>query len=68
MGEKRIDQIAVRVSPEMKKALQKEANKLDWSVSKLAERVLSDWLEQSEKNGGAIQFIISHNETININK
>lgn len=61
MNEKRIDQIAVRVSPEMKKTLQEEANKLDWSVSKLSERILGEWIKQREINGGAMQFIKTNN-------
>lgn len=66
MTEKRTEQIAVRITAETKKTLQEEAQKLDWTVSKLAERILREWTEGTKKNGSsAIQFIIGHNENIN---
>lgn len=67
MAEKRTEQIAVRITPETKKILQNEAERLDWTISKLAERILREWTEGAkEKSSGAIQFIISHNENINV--
>lgn len=66
MGEKRTAQIAVRITPETKNTLQKEADKIGWSPSKLAERILREWTEGTKKNGGSIQFIIGHNENINL--
>lgn len=66
MAEKRTEQIAVRITPETKKILQDEAGRLDWTISKLAERILREWTEGAKKKEGpsAIQFII-HNENIN---
>lgn len=67
MPEKRTEQIAVRITPDTKRILQTEAQKLDWTVSKLAERILREWTEGAKQDSaGAIQFIISHNENINI--
>lgn len=67
MSEKRTAQIAVRITPETKKILQQEADKLDWTVSKLAERILREWTtEAKERKSGSVQFIIQHNENINL--
>lgn len=67
MGSKRTEQIAVRITPETKKILQEEAKKLDWSPSKLVEKILVSWTENRAQNGGAINFVIHQNSTININ-
>lgn len=67
MSEKRTEQIAVRITPETKKSLAEEAEKLEWTVSKLAERILSDWTKNKNRNGGAITFIQNNIENIQIN-
>ena len=67
MGEKRTEQIAVRITPETKKILQEEAQKLEWTTAKLAERILSEWTKNNHQNGGAISFVIHNNQNININ-
>lgn len=67
MKEKRTDQLNIRVSPELTKILTEEAEKLDWSKTKLAEKILSDWAKKRSENGGAINFVISNNQSININ-
>ncbi len=66
--EKRTEQIAVRITPETKERLKAEAEKLDWSTAKLAERILREWTENLSKGGtgGAINFIIGKNENIKI--
>lgn len=66
MNEKRTEQLNIRVTPEMKKALQEEASKLDWTATKLAEKILREWLNGAKEKNGAMQFIIGHNNTINI--
>lgn len=66
MEEKRTQQIAVRITPETKRILQEEAQKLEWSTAKLAEKILSEWTKEHHQNGGAINFIIHNNENINI--
>lgn len=69
MAEKRTEFIGVRITPETKKTLQEEASKLDWTIAKLAERILREWTEGAKKDStGAIQFIINHNENINVGK
>lgn len=69
MNEKKTAQIAVRITEETKRILQEEAQKLDWSTAKLAERILSEWTTSVKANErqGAINFIIHKNENININ-
>lgn len=64
--EKRTEQIAVRITAETKQILQEEASKLDWSTSKLAEKILREWTKTAPKSNGSINFIIGSNENINI--
>ncbi len=66
--EKRTEQIAVRITPETKERLRAEAEKLDWTIAKLAERILREWTENTTKSGnqGAINFIIQQNKNIKI--
>ena len=68
MSEKRTKQIAVRITPETYQILEKEAEKLKWSIAKIANEILTQWTEEKEENGGAIKFIIENNQNININR
>lgn len=67
MDEKRTDQLNIRITPELTKILTEEGKKLDWSKTKLAEKILTDWAKNRRENGGAIQFIITNKQNININ-
>lgn len=66
MSEKRTKQIAVRITPETFETLDAEAKRLKWSVAQLANEILTDWTKNHKDHGGAINFIIQKNETINI--
>ncbi len=66
MGEKRTEQLNIRVTPELTRILTEEAEKLDWSKTKLAEKILMDWAIHRHKNGGAIHFVIHNNQNINV--
>lgn len=68
MEDKRTDQLNIRVTPELTKILVEEAKKLDWSKTKLAEKILTEWATKRNENGGAINFIISNNQNINIGR
>lgn len=68
MNEKRTAQIAVRITEETKEILEKEAMKLDWSVAKLANKILTEWTKEAKNNNGSINFIIHENGNININR
>lgn len=57
MMNKRTEQISVRITPEIKRVLQEEALKLDWSTAKLAEKILSEWTSNVSNNGGIFSFI-----------
>lgn len=59
MKEKRTEQIGVRITPETKRILENEANKLDWSIAKLAEKILKEWTINAEerKGKGVLEFI-----------
>lgn len=65
--EKRTEQIAVRITSETKKILAKEAKKVDWTISKLVEKILVDWTTNNKENGGAYYFIENQIGNININ-
>lgn len=67
MEEKRTEQLNIRVTPKLIQILTEEAEKLDWSKTKLAEKILMDWAKHRNKNGGAINFIIHNNKNINVN-
>lgn len=67
MEEKRTDQLNIRVTPELTKILTEEAQKLSWTKTKLAEKILTDWANKRQGNGGAFSFIIQNNQNININ-
>lgn len=67
MGEKRTEQLNIRVTPELIEILTEEAKKLDWPKTKLAEKILMDWTKNRHKNGGAFNFIIHNNQNITIN-
>ena len=49
MEEKKTAIITIRLRQETKKKLEKEAEDRSWSVSQLAERILSKYTEKSEK-------------------
>lgn len=49
MDDKRIDQLNIRVTPELTQILTEEAKKLDWSKTKLAEKILMDWAKNDTK-------------------
>lgn len=66
MSEKRTKQIAVRITPETYVTLEQEAKRLKWSVAQLANEILTDWTVNHKDHGGAINFIIHNNNTINI--
>lgn len=66
MGEKRTDQLNIRVTKELTQILTEEAAKLSWSKTKLAEKILTDWANNRDKNGGAVSFVIHNNQNINI--
>lgn len=68
MDDKRTKQIAIRITEETNKILQEEADKLEWSKAKLAEKILREWTKDvKNKKGSSLQFVIHHNENININ-
>ncbi len=67
MAGKKTVQFNMRITPELAKVLEEEAEKLSWKRTQLAEKILLDWVNQRDKNGGALTFIIKNNNTININ-
>lgn len=47
---KKTDYLGIRIDPETKATLQAECDKLDWTLSKLAYRILQSWAE--DQKGG----------------
>ena len=66
-GEKRVRQIAIRITDETYKQLEIEANKLKWSIAKTANEIIEEWIRQNKNSGGSINLIIHNNQNININ-
>lgn len=65
--EKKTELIGIRITPTTKKILEKEAEKLEWTISKLAEKILREWTDEAKENKtGSINFIIGENGNINI--
>ncbi len=48
MKEKKTEVITIRVPPKTKAAIEREAEKREWTPSKMAEKILSTWAEQQE--------------------
>ena len=67
MEEKKTKQIAIRITEETYNILQEEADRLEWTKAKLAEKILREWTKNAKENRGSLQFVIHHNENININ-
>lgn len=67
MNEKRTKQLNIRVTEETHDIIVREAEKIGWTKASLAERILREWAQGTKENkSGAIQFIINHNENINL--
>ena len=49
MKEKKTEVITVRIPPKTKAALEQEAQRREWTVSKMAEKVLTQWAEEQEE-------------------
>lgn len=49
MKDKKTEVITIRIPPSTKQAILREADKREWSPSKMAEKVLSNWAEQQSK-------------------
>lgn len=64
MNDKRTQQLNIRITPELEKVLIEEGNRLDWSKTKLAEKILMDWAQKRHEHGGAINFIQNNIENV----
>ncbi len=45
MQSKKTEVLTIRITPETMQALQSEADKREWSKSKMAEKIISNWAE-----------------------
>ncbi len=45
MQSKKTEVLTIRITPETMAALQSEAEKREWSKSKMAEKIISNWAE-----------------------
>ena len=64
-GEKKTEVLTIRLPASTKKAIEAEAERQEWSPSKVAEKILSTW---AESKNHSINVIVHNNETININR
>lgn len=48
MREKKTEVITVRITAKTKAAIEAEAERHEWSTSKMAEKILSLWVDQNE--------------------
>ena len=53
MKEKKAETLTVRLTPQTKRLLEAEAERREWTLSKLAEKILSAWVEQRTDGGEA---------------
>ena len=49
MSEKKTAVITVRIPPSTRDAIAREAEKNDWSASKMAEKILTAWAKQQSE-------------------
>lgn len=66
MKEKKTAVMTVRIPPSTKAVIEAEAEKHDWTPSKLAEKILTDWAQKNAVNDGVVNFSIQNNENIYI--
>lgn len=65
MKEKKTAVMTIRVASSTKEAIEKEAARREWSPSKMADKILTTWVEQQHDSDINIHF---HQNTIgNIN-
>lgn len=65
--EKRTEQLNIRISKTTMEIIENEAKKIGWTKASLAEKILKEWTEGVKENKkSSIQFIIHHNENINL--
>ena len=49
-GEKKTEVITIRISKDTKNKLQDAADQREWTISKLAEKLLSTWVNEKDKS------------------
>lgn len=62
MKEKKTEVMTIRVSATTKQAIEAEAARREWSPSKMADKILTAWVEQQHDSDINIHF---HQNTIN---
>ena len=48
--EKKTEVMTIRMPPRTKERIEREAEKREWSPSKMAEKILTTWAEQQESD------------------
>ena len=56
MKEKKTEVITIRTTSSTKKALERAAERREWTTSKMAEKILSTWAEQESTGDLNISF------------
>lgn len=65
MKEKKTEVITIRTTASVRKAIETEAERREWTTSKMAEKILSLWAEQQE-NGKEVNITFQQNAIANI--
>ena len=66
MREKKTEVITVRITPNTRKAIEREAEKREWTPSKMAEKILTSWV-MSQQNGSS-QAIMNSEISVSLNE
>ncbi|MBQ9521531.1 MAG: hypothetical protein IJR72_03060 [Oscillospiraceae bacterium] len=64
--EKKTKVMTIRMTERTKEAIDREAERRDWTASKTAEKILTAWAEQQEHKEQNITFQDNAIQTINI--
>jgi hypothetical protein len=67
MKEKKTEVMTIRVSSTTKQAIEAEAARREWSASKMADKILTAWVEQQSKPDINISFQQNTINNVNIN-
>ena len=68
MIEKKTEVLTIRISKNTKSLIEKEANKREWTTSKMAEKILNAWaIQQSDKSVPEINVDIHESTIHNVN-
>lgn len=66
MKEKKTEVVTFRTTPEIKKYLDEEAERLDRTPAWIADKIITEYVKQKKAPTQNVQFNINHTENINL--